>query len=104
MQQSAPEPPDEPLLTRDQSAKYIREVLGRPMSGSTLDKLCSQGEGPQPAEIWGRRPLYTCAGLRAWCEARARKLVTPKAKAAQGARDAGPAATASPQRYSEVDQ
>jgi hypothetical protein len=74
MQQSAE--PHEPLLTRDQSAQYIREVLGRPMSGSTLDKLCSQGEGPQPEEIWGRRPLYSRAGLLAWCKARSRTPLT----------------------------
>ena len=40
--------------------------LGRPMSFSTASKLSAQGEFAIPALWWGRRPLYTRDGLRAW--------------------------------------
>jgi hypothetical protein len=63
-------PNSEPFLTRQQAADYIRDELGRPMSFSTLTKLCALGEGPEPAAWWGRRPLYSRDGLRAWADAR----------------------------------
>lgn len=59
-------------LTRRQSADYIREKLGRPMSFSTASKLAALGEFAPPATWWGRRPLYTRNDLRAWAEARSR--------------------------------
>jgi hypothetical protein len=34
------------LLTRLESAEYISKELGRPLSFSTLQKLCAWGEGP----------------------------------------------------------
>jgi len=60
----------EPFLTRQQAADFIRGELGRPMSFSTLTKLCALGEGPAPTAWWGRRPLYSRDGLRAWADAR----------------------------------
>ncbi len=60
------------FLTRRQSADYVREVLGRPMSFSTASKLAAQGEFAQPALFWGRRPLYRRDDLRAWADARSR--------------------------------
>jgi len=60
-------------LTRRQSADYIREELGRPMSFSTASKLAALGEFAAPALWWGRRPLYTREDLRAWAEARSRR-------------------------------
>ena len=60
-------------LTRRQSADYIREELGRPMSFSTASKLAALGEFVAPALWWGRRQLYTREeDLRAWAEAAAR--------------------------------
>jgi hypothetical protein len=67
---------DAEFLTRRQAAGYIRDKLGRPMSLSTAAKLAAQSEFATPALMWGRRPLYTREGLRAWAEARSRK---PKA-------------------------
>src|SRR5262249_23772253 len=58
------------LLTRDEAAEYIRKNLGRPMSFSTLTKICCLGEGPPVADQWGRRPLYSREGLRQWVESR----------------------------------
>jgi hypothetical protein len=52
-------------LTPRQSADYIREDLGRPMSFSTASKLAALGEFAAPALWWGRRPLYTREDLRA---------------------------------------
>jgi len=60
----------EPFLTRHQAADFIRDELGRPMSFSTLTKLCALGEGPEPAAMWGRRPLYSKDGLKMWADAR----------------------------------
>jgi hypothetical protein len=64
-------PPGE-YLTRRQSAEYIRNVLGRPMSFSTASKLAAQGEFAEPALWWGKRPLYTRGSLRTWADARSR--------------------------------
>jgi hypothetical protein len=64
--------PSSEYLTRRQSADYIRDVLGRPMSFSTASKLAALGEFASPALWRGRRPLYTPDGLRAWAEARSR--------------------------------
>jgi hypothetical protein len=46
------QPPRE-YLTRRQSADYIREELGRPMSFSTASKLAALGEFAAPAMWWG---------------------------------------------------
>ena len=59
-------------LTRRQAAEYIRDILGRPFSFSTANKLAALGEFAQPALWWGRRPLYTRGALRQWVEARSR--------------------------------
>ena len=45
--------PPEALLTRKELAGYISNELGRPMSFSTLTKLCALGEGPPVYEWWG---------------------------------------------------
>ena len=60
------------LLTRREAAKYISDQLGRPMSFSTLQKLCAWGEGPSVAAWWGRRPLYSRDDLHAWVDDRSR--------------------------------
>jgi hypothetical protein len=60
------------LLTRLESAEYISKELGRPLSFSTLQKLCAWGEGPTVAAWWGRRPLYSRNNLHAWVDARSR--------------------------------
>jgi hypothetical protein len=60
-------------LTRRQAADYIRDLLGRPMSFSTASKLAALGEFAPPVLWWGRRPLYTRDGLRAWAEGRSRR-------------------------------
>lgn len=65
--------------TRRQAADYIRDVLGYPMSFSTASKLAAQGEFATPAVWWGRRPLYRAADLRAWAEARSRRVANPSA-------------------------
>ena len=57
-------------LTRREAASFIRTVLGRPFSFSTATKLGALGEFAEPAVWWGRRPLYTREGLRAWVAAR----------------------------------
>jgi hypothetical protein len=61
------------LLTRRELAEYITNELGRPMSYSTLTKLCALGEGPPVYEWWSRFPLYQREGGKAWADARARK-------------------------------
>jgi hypothetical protein len=66
------------LLTRHEAALYINNELGRPMSFSTLQKLCAWGEGPPVATWWGRRPLYSREGIRAWTENRGRKHARAK--------------------------
>jgi hypothetical protein len=64
----------EALLTRKELAGYITNDLGRPMSFSTLTKLCALGEGPPVFEFWGRFPLYRRQDGKAWADARARKV------------------------------
>jgi hypothetical protein len=59
-------------LTRRQAPDFIRDMLGRPMSFSTASKLAALGEFAPPVLWWGRRPLYTRDGLRAWAEGRTR--------------------------------
>jgi hypothetical protein len=34
------------LLTRAEAARFVNDELGRPMSFSTLQKLCAWGLGP----------------------------------------------------------
>jgi hypothetical protein len=65
--------PSDALLTRHKAAEYVRDDLGRPLSFSTLTKLCALGEGPPVAEYWGRRPLYSREDLRRWAETRGRQ-------------------------------
>src|SRR6516165_287637 len=65
--------PPEALLTRKELAGYISNELGRPMSFSTLTKLCALGEGPPVHEWWSRFPLYQREDGKAWADARARK-------------------------------
>jgi hypothetical protein len=69
-----PTKPPEALLTRKELAGYISSELGRPMSFSTLTKLCALGEGPPVYEWWGRFPLYRRQDGKAWADARARKV------------------------------
>jgi hypothetical protein len=59
-------------LTRRQAAEYVRDILGRPFSFSTANKLAALGEFAQPTLWWGRRPLYTRGALRQWVQARSR--------------------------------
>ncbi len=62
----------EPLLTRKQLAKAIRDELGIPIGDSALDKAAMRGTGPEPAAKYGRTFLYRReAGLK-W----ARTLIT----------------------------
>jgi hypothetical protein len=65
------------LLTRRQSADYIRHELGRPMSFSTANKLAALGEFAEPRVWWGKRPLYARDDLRQWVEARSRPTKQP---------------------------
>lgn len=74
-----PASPSGEYLTRRQGTDFIREELGRPLSFSTTQKLAAQGEFAQPALYWGRRPLYTRESLRAWAEARSRRVTAPDA-------------------------
>ncbi len=66
--------PPEALLTRKELADYITNELGRPISFSTLTKLCALGEGPPVHEWWSRFPLYRREDGKAWADARARKV------------------------------
>jgi hypothetical protein len=73
----APVPPArrplERLLTRREAADYIRGELGRPLTYSTLMKLCALGEGPPVAEKWGRRVLYRRGDLDVWVAGRTKR-------------------------------
>jgi hypothetical protein len=69
---STSQPKPAALLTRHEAAEYVRRELGRPLSFSTMTKLCALGEGPPVTEYWGRRPLYSPDGLRQWVESRGR--------------------------------
>jgi hypothetical protein len=84
-----PEPgftlPPAGLLTRRQAADYIRDVLGRPMSFSTAQKLAALGEFAEPALWWGRRPLYRREELQAWVEKRGRSHPPPAPRPTQPA-------------------
>jgi hypothetical protein len=62
----------EQYLTRREAARYVREILGRPISFSTASKLAAVGEFAPAALWWGRRPLYRRDDLRSWAEARSR--------------------------------
>jgi hypothetical protein len=66
--------PADALLTRKELSEYITNELGRPLSFSTLSKVCALGEGPPVYEWWGRFPLYRREDGRAWADARARKM------------------------------
>src|SRR5258707_15758361 len=77
--------PSGALLTRREAAEFIRHDLGRPMSFSTMTKVCALGEGPPVADYWGRRPLYSREGLQHWAETRGRKPLIPPAPEAQSA-------------------
>jgi hypothetical protein len=62
------------LLTRREAAEWVRAELGRPLTFSTLTKLCALGEGPPAFEVWGRRMLYRKADLQAWALARGKPV------------------------------
>jgi hypothetical protein len=86
------------LLTRHEAAQFVNNELGRPMSFSTLTKLCALGEGPPVASQWGRRPLYDKPGLREWAETRGRSprnsaAPSPSAAAASAQPAAAPTVT-----------
>ena len=57
---STPQPkPVDALLTRLEAAEFIRHDLGRPLSFSTLTKLCALGRGATHREPVGTAPaLY----------------------------------------------
>jgi hypothetical protein len=63
---------DEPLLTQQELAPFIRAETGIPLSHSTITKLCSPaiGDGPAVATWFGRRPLYARDAVLAWARAR----------------------------------
>jgi hypothetical protein len=92
---SPPALPSAEYLTRRQAADYIRDVLGRPMSFSTAQKLAALGEFAEPALWWGRRPLYHREALRAWTEARSRPSAATAGSAASAAPEARGEAPAS---------
>jgi hypothetical protein len=60
------------FLTRSEAARFVREELGLPMGGSTLDRLCGEHAGPPVAQWWGKRPLYTAEAVREWALGRLR--------------------------------
>jgi hypothetical protein len=73
-------------LTRRQAAEYIRDILGRPFSFSTANKLAALGEFAHPALWWGRRPLYTHDALRQWAKGRSRPTKQPLEEVGAGNR------------------
>jgi hypothetical protein len=73
------------FMTRKEAADYLRS-REYPLSFSTLTKLCALGEGPPPAIMWGKRPLYTDPMLDAWAEARSRRSPAAGDSVATGAR------------------
>jgi hypothetical protein len=62
-----------PLVNREQLHTLFL-LSGYPISRSRLDKLCMPtcGEGPLPAQWFGKRPLYRPDRALAWIEARCR--------------------------------
>lgn len=64
--------PTPELLTRSAAADYLHDVIGYPVSKSTLAKLAVTGDGP-PFQSFGRRVVYRPAELRAWAEGRSRR-------------------------------
>jgi hypothetical protein len=63
--------PEDALLTRREVAAFVTHVLGRPLSYSSLAKLCAEGLGPAPSEWWGKLPLYTREAVKVWSDERA---------------------------------
>jgi hypothetical protein len=59
------------LLTRREAAEHLRS-LGYPVAAATLAKLAVVGGGP-PYVSFGRRPLYSPAGLETWAQGRTTK-------------------------------
>jgi hypothetical protein len=68
--------PDEPFLTAHQSVDFLNNELGIPTSNSSFSKetMPSRATGPVPIAYWGKRPLWTPSGLRAWAAARLRSV------------------------------
>jgi len=74
---SSPSPPER-LLTRREAVEYVRTKLGRPLTYSTMMKLCALGEGPPAAEYWGQRVLYRERDLDVWAVARGSQKAPPR--------------------------
>ena len=64
----------EPLMTAAQAVEFLNNELGVPTSKSSFSKetMPSRATGPVPIAYWGKRPLWTPSGLRAWAAARLR--------------------------------
>jgi hypothetical protein len=75
--------PADAFLTRREAADFITVELGLPLAFSTLEKLCALRDGPPAARWWGRRPLYARNDLKAWAEARSRKI-EPRSSGGRG--------------------
>ena len=60
------------LLTRTGASDYLTNVVGYPVSRSTLAKLAVSGAGPT-FQSFGRRVLYAPADLMDWAKRRSRK-------------------------------
>src|SRR5712675_1379057 len=84
------EKPAGALLTRHEAAEFVTKVLGRPLSFSTLQKLCCLGEGPPVETQWGRRPLYSREGLSRRRDRRRRDGALVRGWQAHVVRDAAP--------------
>jgi hypothetical protein len=55
---------DQHFLTRTEAAEFLTE-RGLSTAKTTLDTLAVRGGGPRFV-YWGRKPLYTEAGLLEW--------------------------------------
>jgi hypothetical protein len=78
---------DEPLLTAAQAVAFLNNEVGVPTSRSSFSKetMPSRATGPVPAVYWGKRPLWTPSGLRAWAKARMRPAHSVSNSAPTGA-------------------
>ena len=57
------------LMTRPQAAHYITTQYGIPMSPLTLEKMASQGGGPQYTKF-GRRAFCAASDIDIWVKTR----------------------------------
>lgn len=53
-------------MTRREAARYAKEVLGVPVTVSTIAKKAMNGSGPKPNSFYGKTELFTAQTIESW--------------------------------------